>query len=230
MMMMMMGGGGGGRSQKKTLKIVLVSGCVVVLLVFVGTRATTRAVSNWYIDGANPLRLFPGDDDDIEDEFPVSTTTTTTTTMEFMRDGNEDEIDDTGRTAFETLRAMEKNHHHHHDDDEDDEDDEENDDRDDDDDEKGGGEGPFGCSSKDHHRRNDGKKITRASGTPRKTWAFKASSSLQYAHMPTHATHEDVVVLAFQGAKRSEGQANQRIYLVRSEDGGRTFWRRGRRP
>ena len=118
MMMMMMGGGGGGgggRSQKKTLKVVLVSGFVVVLLVFVGTRATTRAVSNWYIDGANPLRLFPGDDDDIEDEFPVSTTTTTTTTMEFMRDGNEDEIDDTGRTAFETLRAMEKNHHHHHD-------------------------------------------------------------------------------------------------------------------
>ena len=223
-------GGGGGRSQKKKTLVVLVSGCaVVVLLVFVGTRATTRAVSNWYIDdgaNANPLRLFSkGDDDDIEgDEFPVSTTTTTTT-MEFMRDGNEDEIDDTGRTAFETLRAMEKNHnHHHHDDDDDDEDDEENDDRDDDDDDdKGGGEGPFGCSSKDHHRRNDGKKITRASGTPRKTWAFKASSSLQYAHMPTHATHEDVVVLAFQGAKRSEGQANQRIYLVRSEDGGRTF-------
>ena len=117
-----------------------------------------------------------------------------------------------------------KNHHHHHDDDEDDEDDEENDDRDDDDDEKGGGEGPFGCSSKDHHRRNDGKKKNHSSvGDAEKTWAFKASSSLQYAHMPTHATHEDVVVLAFQGAKRSEGQANQRIYLVRSEDGGRTF-------
>ena len=232
---MMMGGGGGGRPQQKTLSVVVkvVSfWVVVVLLVFVGTRATTRAVSNWYIDGALPLGLSLGDDDDdafspatkthIGDDFPVSTTTTTTTTMEFMRDGNEDEIDDTGRTAFETLRATENNHHHHVD--EDDEDDEENDDRDDDDDDDKGerGGGPFGCSSKDHHR-NDGKKITRASGTPRKTWAFKASSSLQYAHMPTHATHEDVVVLAFQGAKRSEGQANQRIYLVRSEDGGRTF-------
>ena len=65
---------------------------------------------------------------------------TKTTTMEFMRDGNEDEIDDTGRTAFETLRATENNHHHH--DDEDDEDDEENDDRDDDDDKGEGGGGP----------------------------------------------------------------------------------------
>ena len=193
---------------------------MVVLLVFVGTRATTRAVSNWYIDGANPLRLFPGDDDDIEDEFPFSTTTTTTTTMEFMRDGNEDEIDDTGRTAFETLRAMEKITTTT-DDDEDDEDDEENDDRDDDDDEKEEEKDRLDVLQRTIIVETMVKKSLERRGRREKRGRLKRRRR-SVRTLPAR-TCEDVVVLAFQGAKRSEGQANQRIYLVRSEDGGRTF-------
>jgi len=140
-----------------------------------------------------------------------------------MIDGNEDEIgpDGFGKTAFEK-----KN-------DDFDENEEDSEDfvsskRDDESDGgKGGGEvrtegEGTSCPLTSQDVVDDDVFITKASKT-RQTWAFKASSSMQYAHMPTHATHGALVVLAFQGARRSEGQANQRIYLVRSEDGGKTF-------
>jgi len=143
-------------------------------------------------------------------------TTTTMPSVEYlseMIDGNEDELEGGGRTAFEMMKQTTKE-----DDDEDDSDDDE---------EKmtSTSEGEqmlsSSCASSEEDERSAGF-ITKATKT-RQAWAFKASSSLQYAHMPTHVTHGSMVLLAFQGAKRSEGQANQRIYLVRSEDGGKTF-------
>ena len=142
--------------------------------------------------------------------------TTTMPSAEYlseMIDGNEDELEGGGRTAFEMMKQTTK------------EDDDEDDSDDDGEKSTSTSEGEqlpsSSCvsSEEDEHRAGS---ITKATKT-RQAWAFKASSSLQYAHMPTHVTHGSKVLLAFQGAKRSEGQANQRIYLVRSEDGGKTF-------
>ena len=140
-----------------------------------------------------------------------------------MIDGNEDEIGPHGfgKTAFEKKND-------NFDENEEDSEDFVSSKRDDESDGgKGGGEvraegEGTSCPLTSKDVVDDDVLITKASKT-RQTWAFKASSSMQYAHMPTHATHGALVVLAFQGARRSEGQANQRIYLVRSEDGGKTF-------
>ena len=146
-----------------------------------------------------------------------------TKTKMMMIDGNEDEIGPHGfgQTAFEKKNNnLEEN--------EEDSEDFVSSKRDDESDGgKGGGEVQTegegtSCPLTSSDVFDDDVLITKASKT-RQTWAFKASSSMQYAHMPTHATHGALVVLAFQGARRSEGQANQRIYLVRSKDGGKTF-------
>ena len=151
-----------------------------------------------------------------ENVFSFNDERTTTPSVEYlseMIDGNEDELEGGGRTAFEMMKQTTK---------EDDDEDAFNDDE-----EKmistSQGEQLLSssCASSEEEEHGAGF-ITKATRT-RQAWAFKASSSLQYAHMPTHATHGSMVLLAFQGAKRSEGQANQRIYLVRSEDGGKTF-------
>ena len=136
-----------------------------------------------------------------------------------MIDGNEDEIGPYGfgQTAFEKKNnSLEEN--------EEDSEDFVSSKRDDESDGgKGGGEVQTegegtSCPSSSSDVVDD-VLITKASKT-RQTWAFKASS-MQYAHMPTHATHGALVVLAFH-CRESE-DVNQRIYLVRSEDGGKTF-------
>jgi hypothetical protein len=128
--------------------------------------------------------------------------------MSAMVDGNEDEGGDlVGKTQFEKKKRKKRDLGV---------DDDQDDDRDDD------AVAGVDVETNRDEECAEKKMITKARKT-RTSWAFRANDKLMYAHMPTHVTKEKVVLVAFQGARRSEGQSNQRIYLSRSEDGGKTF-------